>query len=60
MGAVALNPAAITFSAAIGAGVGVIAASFIHIPWLELPLMMMGLAIGGWFGFAGIDVMGGF
>ena len=52
-----MDPAAVSFAAAMGAGVGLIAASLLHIPYLELPLLMLGLVVGGSIGFLGLGVV---
>lgn len=54
-----VNPQEVTFAAALGAAAGILLASFLHIPYLEFPLLVMGAIAGAALAWTGMDIIGG-
>jgi len=48
---------AIMFAGAMGAAGGILLAGFLHISWLELPLLLGGACAGAGLAFGGSDVI---
>lgn len=47
---------AVGMGAAVGGGIGIILSSVANVPSLQILFLLLGMAIGGYIGFAGIDL----